>query len=142
MPGAYRIPLPPGLTETQFQTTILELARSRCWVDYHTLDSRGSQGGWPDLVLIRPPQLLFVELKAPKGRVSALQQFWLDGLGVAGVDARLWRPADWDEIVDVLGTPPTAAQSDYYFRVIAARQQEALRRGSRSGGPRRRGIRG
>lgn len=39
--------------ESEAQQTILDLAGWRRWWAYHTFDSRRSQGGFPDLVLVR-----------------------------------------------------------------------------------------
>jgi ribosomal protein L37E len=81
--------------EKGFQAQVLDLARlcgRRC---YHTFDSRKSAAGFPDLVLVRPPAVLFVELKADAGKASQAQRGWLAALGACpGVGARLWRPGD------------------------------------------------
>ena len=86
-------------SEAEFQWRITKLAALYGWRVYHTYDSRRSQPGFPDLVLVRPPRLLFVELKSATGRPTAAQQEWLMALaGVTRVDARIWRPSQWDEI--------------------------------------------
>jgi hypothetical protein len=52
--------------------------------------------GFPDLVLVRDGRLLFVELKAERGKASPEQGEWLEALsGVHGIEVCLWRPADW-----------------------------------------------
>ena len=51
------------------------------WRWYHTHDSRRSRPGFPDYVALRGPELLFIELKAERGRVKAQQREWLDELG-------------------------------------------------------------
>ena len=66
--------------------------------------------GWPDLTLVRSKdgRLLLVELKSEEGKVEEWQQTLLAWLTVALVrdDNRigvyLWRPSDWDTIVEVL----------------------------------------
>ena len=53
--------------EEQFRQAVREVAKQlgyRCW---HTYDSRRSDPGMPDELLVRPPRVIFVELKAPKG---------------------------------------------------------------------------
>jgi hypothetical protein len=98
----------PKLSEREFQRQVIELATRCGWAVYHTHDSRRSQRGFPDLVLARPRQgdrpgaLLFVELKTETGRLSLDQIFWLATLNAAGVTAKVWRPADWDQIERVL----------------------------------------
>jgi hypothetical protein len=52
--------------------------------------------GFPDLVLLRPPELIFAELKSDRGITSRAQDDWLRYLGaVPGVKAFVWQPADW-----------------------------------------------
>lgn len=73
---------------------------------YHTHDSRRSNPGFPDLVLLnaRSGRLIFVELKAQSGRVRPEQETWINALRAGGHTAELWRPADWlsGRIMDVL----------------------------------------
>lgn len=90
--------------ESDFQAQVIELARYCGWRHYHPFDSRRSIEGFPDLVLVHPLRrhTLFVELKLRNGRLSPAQERWLEDLGAAGNDARVWRPADWDEIESLL----------------------------------------
>lgn len=116
--------LPASLSEAVFQARVVEVARWHGWsLKYHTLHARGSDAGWPDLVLGRPRQgsldapreplplpeldrrrglVLFVELKAEKGRVSPAQRVWLEHLHDCGLLVALWRPSDWQEVLAVL----------------------------------------
>lgn len=100
-PAEVRAPVPPpGCSEKVFQAAVERLARRSGWAVYHTFDSRRSEAGFPDLVLVRAGVLLFVELKRDSGRVSLAQAHWHALLGeVEGVGVRLWRPADWPAIV-------------------------------------------
>lgn len=68
------------MTEKQLQQHVLDLARLLGWRAYHTFDSRHSAAGFPDLVLIKPPRLLFVELKSDKGKLSSAQVEWINDL--------------------------------------------------------------
>ena len=65
-------------------------------------DRRGetttSIAGWPGACLWRPGQLLLVELKTDRGRLSPAQREVIGSLQDAGVDVRVWRPSDWPEI--------------------------------------------
>lgn len=82
--------------EGDFQGAVLDLAAAHGWTyRYHTFDSRRSTAGFPDLVLMRPPELLVVELKAEKGRTSREQEAWLEAFRACGVTAFVWRPSDW-----------------------------------------------
>jgi hypothetical protein len=84
-------------TEAALQTRIIKAAQAAGWLVYHTHDSRRSQAGFPDLVLVHPDrkQVLYRELKTEKGRLRPEQQEWLLSLRAAGVDAEVWRPAQW-----------------------------------------------
>jgi hypothetical protein len=92
-----------GISEKEFQAQILSLARLAGWKAYHTHDSRRSQKGFPDLVLVRPPVILFVELKSEAGKLRPEQKAWLEALSrCPGVEARLWRPGDFEDIQAML----------------------------------------
>lgn len=99
-----------AVTEKEFQAAVVRYAALHGWRTYHTHDSRRSNPGFPDLVLVKHGRLVFAELKTEKGRVSAAQQEWLDALGNVGdprcdhcADVHVWRPRDWPTIEDVLG---------------------------------------
>ena len=87
--------------EREFQTTVLQLAETLHWRAYHTHDSRRSQPGFPDLVLVRE-RVIFVELKRDGQKPSANQVVWLNDLARAGAEVYLWTPADWQEIASIL----------------------------------------
>ena len=81
---------------------VRHLARILGWMTYHPHLSRWSERGWPDVVVCRPPRVLFLELKSETGRVSAEQTQWIDALRACGLDARVVRPSDLDEIAAML----------------------------------------
>lgn len=99
-------------TEAQFQDMVIDLARLCGWRVAHFRPGRtakgwrtpvsGDGGGFPDLVLLSGSRQLVVELKSQKGRLSAEQNVWLNAFRLAGVEARVWRPADWPEIQQTL----------------------------------------
>lgn len=94
--------LRPAVSEADFLATVIELATLCGWLVYHTYDSRRSQAGFPDLVLVRGGRLVFAELKTAKGPVRPAQQRWLKELEASGVEAFIWRPKDWEEIEQLL----------------------------------------
>jgi hypothetical protein len=98
------VPTAPALSEAEFQRRVLDTAAYTGWTVYHTFDARRSEAGFPDIVAVNAKQrrILYVELKSPRGRLSAAQRQWLDKLGRAGAETAVWRPADWDEAVAVL----------------------------------------
>lgn len=83
------------MTEAQLQTLVLQAARTQGVLAYHTHDSRRSQPGFPDLVLVGRAGVLYRELKTEKGKLSDDQEHWLASLVAAGEDACTWRPHDW-----------------------------------------------
>ena len=115
--GTARPPL-LTVTEAEFQTAVVELAELCGWLLYHFHDSRrevrrregtrlfigdAATSGFPDLVLVRPPEVLFAELKSEKGRMTAKQEKWREALSqCTGVRYYLWRPSDWGEIERVM----------------------------------------
>ena len=91
-------------TEKGFMGAVVSFAKLHGWTPYHTHDSRRSDAGFPDLVLVRSGQLVFAELKAGRNEPSKAQTTWLGLLAtVPGVTVRLWYPKDWAEIERVLG---------------------------------------
>jgi len=55
------------------------------------------------VVLLRPPSVLFRELKVEGRRPTASQRAWVDGLVACGLDAAVWTfPGDWQLAVDTL----------------------------------------
>lgn len=82
------------MTEAAFLGAIRDLAKTLGYATYHTYRSDRSEPGFPDLVLMRPPLLLFRELKTDRGRLTAPQRRWLEELIACGQDAAVWRPAD------------------------------------------------
>lgn len=96
--------LRPELTEAQFQTWVIAVAKWNGWLVHHTRAAVNTRGTWstpiqgdagfPDLVLAHPTRgVLFVELKRQTGRLSTSQTEWIERLH-AGAEAYVWRPAD------------------------------------------------
>lgn len=87
------------VSEKAFQANVVKLATWTGWRSYHTHDSRRSNPGFPDLVLVRDGRLLFVELKSERGTLNPAQRVWLAELRrCPGVEAYVWRPSAWSEI--------------------------------------------
>ena len=95
------------IDEKTFTGQVRGYAEMMGWLVYHCHDSRRSPQGFPDLVLVRNPKVVFVELKTQTGRMTAPQRIWrhtLEGVAHDGntVAYYLWRPSDWEEIAKVL----------------------------------------
>ena len=90
------------ITERDFQRQVLDLARLFGWTAYHPQLSKWSERGWPDLALVRPPRLIFAELKRENGKTSDYQDKWLALLGACPVEVYLWRPSQLEEVAAAL----------------------------------------
>ena len=96
-----------ALTEAQFQAQVIKMATDIYgWEVFHDGDSRRSNAGFPDLVLVKDGKLIFAELKKEKESYpSKDQRKWLAKLGQVmkssdNVLAVLWRPSsNWQEVL-------------------------------------------
>ena len=105
-----------AITETEFQAQVVRAARMFRWMVSHMTLPQRSEPGVPDLLLVRSPRVIFMELKSEKGRLDTRRRYsprtgralpnqkdWKDALeGCPGVEYYLWRPRHWDEIMEVL----------------------------------------
>lgn len=91
------------MKEKEFLAQVIASAKSRGWLVYHTYDSRLSEPGFPDLVLVRGDRIIFAELKVGKNKLRPPQKNWLNLLRTAQqVKVFLWRPEHWNHIVKEL----------------------------------------
>src|SRR5262245_56835726 len=106
----------PPMTERALQRAIIEAARLHGWLVHHTRPARTrrrwrtplhGQAGFPDLVLVRGPICLFVELKSNRGVLSSGQARWLNALHSAGQLIRLWQPDALDAVLAILSEDNT-----------------------------------
>lgn len=103
-----------AITEAQWQYQVEQLAHLNGWRLFHAPDNRpvtarsgrryvqNIRAGFPDLVLVRGPRLLFVELKRETGRTTDEQNGWLTDLARASAEVYVWRPSDLAEVTAVL----------------------------------------
>lgn len=99
------------MSEKQFQQRVVDMARTTGWLTYHTYNSRRSEPGFPDLVMVHPTErrpVIFAELKRETGKVSMEQKRWINALRSAfelldrHVVIEIWRPADLPRIQALL----------------------------------------
>lgn len=83
---------PDTVAERVFQSNVEARAVRYGLKVYHTHDARGSQRGWPDLVVAGPGGVIFRELKTAKGKLTLDQIQWIELLARSGLDAGIWRP--------------------------------------------------
>jgi hypothetical protein len=107
-------PALPKQTERQFLEQVKSAARLFGWAWWHDSATNAPRNCWqcgahqrvernlkgfPDLLLVRGEDLLFVELKSDRGRTSEAQSEWLGRLGaVRRVRVEVWRPAIWRSV--------------------------------------------
>lgn len=106
-----------AISEKEFQEQVRGLARLLGWHVYHPHDSRRSPHGYPDLTMVHAGlrSVVWAELKAERGRLTADQQVWLYSLAQCRdefVGVFVWRPSDFDTIEDVLREGPGRHQFD------------------------------
>jgi len=101
-----------GMNEAQLLAAVRRLAQLRGWMTYHTHDSRRSEPGFPDLVMVsaRQRRVLYAELKTATGKTTAAQDQWIAALAAAGVEVYLWRPADLQHAIPAALAVPTVAE--------------------------------
>lgn len=95
----------PQMSENDLLKCVLDLAKVYGWRSYHARPAMTAKGyrtpvqgdgkGFPDLVLVRTAELIAVELKSEKGRLTDDQQAWIDTLWSSQTPAYIWRPSDW-----------------------------------------------
>lgn len=90
------------VTEAQFQSQIRQAALLYQWAFYHTHDSRRSDAGFPDCIMVRPPRLIVAELKVDGKDATPGQQWWLDLFARAGAETYVWHPSEMDKIMEIL----------------------------------------
>lgn len=99
-------------TERQFSDAIVEYARLCGWKVHRDPYWRptATDPGYPDLTLARHGQVIFAELKVGKGKRTAAQDDWATAVypvecvcgRASPITYRLWVPADWPEIEEML----------------------------------------
>lgn len=97
--------------EPRFQRWVVATARANGW-RVRVMDVRVGQmrrghkpdRGWPDLLMVHPSRhrLLWAELKDAKAPVKPEQEEVLTMLRAAGQETHVWRPQDWEQIMERL----------------------------------------
>jgi hypothetical protein len=91
------------VTEAELQALIVEVAELHDWLVFHDNDSRRNVAGWPDLVCVKPPRVLFLELKSATGQIRPEQEVWMSALSKCDTIASgIVRPNQVDQVLDYL----------------------------------------
>ena len=95
------------MSEKEFQDQVILLAEGNGWRVMHTFSKKIR--GWPDLVLVRPPRFVCLELKTQRGQPSSEQSDWISDIdNCKGVVGRVVRPSDWEVIRQLLSYSESA----------------------------------
>jgi hypothetical protein len=89
-------------SEADFQTWVIDYAKLRGWMIYHTWNATHSQKGFPDFCMTRKKvvkdkqqnRLIFAELKSDSGKLTLEQEIWLSELKGTNAEVYVWRPCD------------------------------------------------
>lgn len=85
------------MPESELQAAVAGACRELDLKHYHTHNSRRSEKGWPDSVIVGPHGVLYRELKRQSGYPTRDQREWIAALTAAGQDVAVWRPSDWHD---------------------------------------------
>ena len=81
------------ITEAKLDEAVRDLIKLHGLYGYHTYDSRRSEKGWPDWVIIGD-RIIYRELKGTAGNLTSEQKRVRYLIQAAGGDWDVWRPVD------------------------------------------------
>jgi hypothetical protein len=103
------------ISEADLQGSVIVAARELGWLVYHTRNSRQSEPGFVDLVMVKSPRIIFAEIKTEKGRIRKGhwnkagsrwlpgQDTWAEALQACpGVEYMLVRPSNVELVYERL----------------------------------------
>ena len=98
------------MSEVEFTDNVLKWAKVYGWRRFHVRGNtrRLIQGdvGFPDLVLVRSPRIIFAELKVGRNKPSVEQGDWIAELDDCRfLEVHVWRPEAWSTILATLSKP-------------------------------------
>ncbi len=104
------------LSEKDWQRRVIDCARLFNWRYTHFRPAMTAKGwrtamqgdkGFPDLVLVKPPRVIFAELKSDDGNLTADQLSWISALNSSDVECYVWRPQNWGDVFACLAKDAT-----------------------------------
>lgn len=106
---------PVVANEEQFQKETIAVLQKYDWRVMHTRRARAGNDrfitpvaadgkGFPDLIAVRE-RVLAIELKAEDGYPKPEQLAWWHWFRQAGIESYIWRPSDWDKMMEIIATP-------------------------------------
>ena len=92
----------PPMTERAWLAQALRLAEVLGWRTYHTWSSKHSAAGLPDVLAIRRPRVVWLELKSQRGRATPEQLAWIVAREACGQEVYIVRPLDAERLARIL----------------------------------------
>jgi hypothetical protein len=106
-------------SEAEWMVTIGDALDVTGWAWIHHRPARRKDGKWttptqgnsskgfPDLVCIRPPRVLWIEVKTNAGRATREQTAWIESLRSSGQEAYILHfPRDWHRFDNLIAADP------------------------------------
>ena len=91
------------ITEAELREQIRDLSKIFGWKFWFCWTSIHSPKGMTDLILVRPPRIVFAELKRDSGKLTESQGEWALLLKACpGVEYYCWRPNEFERILEIL----------------------------------------
>lgn len=112
-----------AITETEWQSQVIQLAHTLGWRHLHVRRSIGKGRkwvtttnviGWPDLLCWNEKQqrVIAVELKSESGEPTPEQIEVLGQLARSGIETYVWRPSDLERARDILSATHVRSTPD------------------------------
>lgn len=108
------------LSEKEWQRQVEEALKTFGWESWHippnvvvcvrchTKNYRGIRKGFPDLLAIKPPYILWIELKRERGQLEPEQKHMLEMLKACGQIVLHARPRDRERLFNIIAHPELA----------------------------------
>jgi len=90
------------VSEKELREQVRDLCKVFGWKFHFTWLAIHSPKGFPDLVLRKPPHLIFAELKRESGKLTPSQEEWQEDLKACNQEVYVWRPSDFEKIAEIL----------------------------------------
>ncbi|MFA5376404.1 MAG: VRR-NUC domain-containing protein [Dehalococcoidia bacterium] len=107
----------PKISENAFQAQFIDLARQLGWRVAHFRPSINRRGKWstavqgdgvgfPDNILVKGSRIIAAELKSEAGKLTPEQLIWLNVFRLTDAEVYVFKPSDYDNIVEILRHKP------------------------------------
>ena len=90
------------LSERELREQVRDMCGLFGWKFHFTWLAIHSPKGFPDLVLRKPPRIIYAEIKTEKGKLTPAQEEWQVDLKACGQETYVWRPSQFTEIISIL----------------------------------------